>query len=242
MKAGPVRWWSVVVFLLILGCEEGRKDYHVFPEPVANLVAPHLYMQSNRQIRLVQTMRARIFDAIAPEPGMWVADIGTGDGSLTLSIARRVGPEGRVYATDIDAPTIERLRSRLRKEGLLNVTPVWVDTRNGNQDTYGGYRTVTGAPDDRVATTVRLRIGPNPAGDLTGLRYVVPVDGAVSLELYDLKGRRVRTLVDRMLRRGTYRFDWDTTDQAGRRVPAGTYLARLRTAAGGETQTVTVHR
>lgn len=53
--------------------------------------------------------------------GMWVADIGAGEGYYTVRLARAVGPEGRVLAEDIVPETRDRLAMRVQRENLDNV-------------------------------------------------------------------------------------------------------------------------
>ena len=67
---------------------------------------------------------SRALDALALKPGMVVADIGAGSGYYSSRIAKRVGPTGRVYATDIQPGMIELLKRRIASEGLTNVTTV----------------------------------------------------------------------------------------------------------------------
>ncbi|MEO7133144.1 MAG: methyltransferase domain-containing protein [Vicinamibacterales bacterium] len=67
---------------------------------------------------------SQALDALALKPGMVVADIGAGSGYYSSRIARRVGPSGRVYATDIQPGMIELLNRRIKSEGLANITPV----------------------------------------------------------------------------------------------------------------------
>ncbi len=122
------------------------------------------------------------------------------------------------------------------------ITPVWVDTRNGHQDTYGGAMISTPVEDDGARSMVSMRISPNPSGGPFTLDFAVPRDGLVSLELFDVAGRRVRTLVGRNVREGEHRVVWNGRDQAGRRVATGTYVARLRTVEGEESRRVTVAR
>lgn len=55
------------------------------------------------------------------EPGMWVADIGAGEGYYTIRLSRAVGPQGRVLAEDIVAATRDRLAQRVTRENLENV-------------------------------------------------------------------------------------------------------------------------
>ena len=49
----------------------------------------------------------------------------------------------------------------------------------------------------------------------------------VALVVFDVSGRRVKTLVDRRLQATTHTFEWDGTDDAGRRVASGVYFYRL---------------
>lgn len=54
--------------------------------------------------------------------GQTVADIGAGGGELTVRLAKQVGPEGRVYATEMSADRLNRIRKRADDDGLKNVT------------------------------------------------------------------------------------------------------------------------
>jgi predicted methyltransferase len=65
-----------------------------------------------------------IFTEMGVRPGAVVADVGAGDGFFTSRLAKAVGPNGRVFAVDIDDAAMERLRRRLQDEGIQNVTIV----------------------------------------------------------------------------------------------------------------------
>ena len=67
---------------------------------------------------------SKALDALELKPGMVVADIGAGSGYYTSRMAKRVGPAGKVYATDIQQGMIDLLERRIRMEGLTNVTTV----------------------------------------------------------------------------------------------------------------------
>lgn len=58
------------------------------------------------------------------KPGMTVAEIGAGTGYVSLRMARRVGPQGKVYANDIQPKMLEMLRQNASKAGLKNVETV----------------------------------------------------------------------------------------------------------------------
>jgi ubiquinone/menaquinone biosynthesis C-methylase UbiE len=63
----------------------------------------------------------RVVEALEIQPGQVVADLGSGSGYFTSRLAHAVGPQGRVYATDIDASINELLRDRLAEAGVENV-------------------------------------------------------------------------------------------------------------------------
>jgi ubiquinone/menaquinone biosynthesis C-methylase UbiE len=57
-------------------------------------------------------------DALRIYDGNVVADLGAGGGWFTVRLARRVGPNGRVYAEDIQHQMIESINRRVEREGL----------------------------------------------------------------------------------------------------------------------------
>ena len=69
-------------------------------------------------------MPTQIMDALGIAEGSVVADLGAGGGWFTIRLARRVGPNGRVFAEDIQRLMLEATSRRLSREGLRNVQPV----------------------------------------------------------------------------------------------------------------------
>ena len=67
---------------------------------------------------------SKAIDALDLKPGMVIADIGAGSGYYTSRMARKVGPTGRVFATDIQPGMIAILERRIKAERLTNVTTV----------------------------------------------------------------------------------------------------------------------
>ena len=66
----------------------------------------------------------RIMDELQIAEGSRVADIGAGGGWFTIRLARRVGPNGVVFAEDIQPEMIESINRRVRDQGLSNVRPI----------------------------------------------------------------------------------------------------------------------
>ena len=67
---------------------------------------------------------ARLAKLMEWKAGTVVADIGAGDGKFSFEAAKRVGAEGRVYATEIDQDKLKELREEVKKRNLQNVTVV----------------------------------------------------------------------------------------------------------------------
>ena len=68
---------------------------------------------------------------------------------------------------------------------------------------------------------------PNPFNPATTFDYALAADGRVVIEVFDLAGRRVRTLVDEPRAAGKYTATWDGKDDAGERTASGTYFCRM---------------
>jgi tRNA A58 N-methylase Trm61 len=77
-----------------------------------------------RTEREIEEMPDSALDAIGLRPGMTVADVGAGSGYFTVRLSRRVGPEGKVYAQDIQPEMLRLLRRRLDKANFTNVITV----------------------------------------------------------------------------------------------------------------------
>jgi SAM-dependent methyltransferase len=67
----------------------------------------------------------RIMDALGIGDGSVVADLGAGGGWFTIRLARRVGPNGRVYAEDVQREMIDAIERRVAREGLRNVRTIF---------------------------------------------------------------------------------------------------------------------
>jgi hypothetical protein len=60
----------------------------------------------------------RVMSLLGVKPGLDVADIGAGSGYYTVRVARRVGPQGHVFAEDVVPDYLDRLARRVDAEGL----------------------------------------------------------------------------------------------------------------------------
>ena len=74
---------------------------------------------------------------------------------------------------------------------------------------------------------------PNPFNPQTQIQYILPAANHVTLEVFDLLGRNIRTLVDQEQAAGTHSVIFDAKD-----LPNGTYVYRLTAGAFTETKTM----
>ena len=68
---------------------------------------------------------------------------------------------------------------------------------------------------------------PNPFNPVTVIAFGVPRTGPVKLEIFDLRGRRIATLVDGTITAGYHEIRWDGSDDWDRAAGSGVYMARL---------------
>ena len=69
---------------------------------------------------------------------------------------------------------------------------------------------------------------PNPFNGKTTLRYTLPKTSSADIEIFAANGQKVRT-IEVQTGLGSQRIAWDGSDDSGRPVATGVYVARLRT-------------
>jgi len=71
---------------------------------------------------------------------------------------------------------------------------------------------------------------PNPFNPTTQISYSLPNDAYVQLDIFNIRGQKVKTLVDQRQTAGVHDIVWDGTDNTGRSVSSGIYFYRLQAA------------
>ena len=69
---------------------------------------------------------------------------------------------------------------------------------------------------------------PNPFNSSTAIRYRIEEPGRVRLEIFDVQGKKVKTLADGYTGLGVYQVEWDGADASGKPVATGVYIVRLQ--------------
>ena len=142
-------------------------------------------------------------------------------------------------------------------EGLVNGTTYWykltaVDVRGG--ETYHGplrvaFNSAAAAlvNPGEVPATLQLRDNyPNPFNPSTTIRFDLPaVAGGVhevQLAVFDIQGRKVRTLVSGKYAPGSYALHWDATSERGEAMPSGMYIYSLKVGSQSFAKRMTLVR
>lgn len=81
---------------------------------------------------------------------------------------------------------------------------------------------------DEKPRGIHVRVEPNPLNPLTTIRFDLSHAASVTVDVFDVAGRRVRTLVDGTLAAGVQAIPWNGDDDRGASVSSGTYFIRAR--------------
>jgi hypothetical protein len=87
-----------------------------------------------------------------------------------------------------------------------------------------------------------LRNYPNPFNPVTKIQFVLDRDAQVSLRVFDVQGRAVRTLLNSYITAGSRVVGWDGKDDGGRSLASGTYFLRLQGGGTFLTRTINLVR
>ena len=107
------------------------------------------------------------------------------------------------------------------------------NTRGGTQEYQFRCSTTTGVGDGGRPLAFELSASPNPTRGPSLVRYSLAHAGPMAVGIYDVQGRRLRSLAAGRAEAGAGRLTWDGKDGAGRQLANGIYFVRL-TAADGE--------
>jgi hypothetical protein len=98
---------------------------------------------------------------------------------------------------------------------------------------FGWYR-LAEAPEAVVVPHPALAVmpaAPNPFAGATRIAFALSAPQQVRVEVFDVRGRRVRDLADREFPAGEHALEWDGVDEVGRTAPAGVFFVRVSAGA-----------
>jgi len=160
--------------------------------------------------------------APATKPGTTLNSRSQETAPTIVAMSREPSAAGGERSADIGEP------SAVSREPLAEI--VWLVLNEGQSPP--GLAAEDGAMGDKKdlpATFFLAAPRPNPFGEGTCIGYGLPIATRVSLNVYDVTGRVVRSLMDRELPAGSYTTVWDGKDARGRQLSNGIYFIRMQT-------------
>ncbi|MFA4838919.1 MAG: FlgD immunoglobulin-like domain containing protein, partial [Candidatus Neomarinimicrobiota bacterium] len=146
---------------------------------------------------------------------------------------------GSVQTSDLPDFRFEMLNAGDDQPPSIGLVNFVVSDESGQSQTLGiGNRTsqVSVLP-DKFALHPCF---PNPFNAQTNIRYDLPKDGRVTIQLYNLMGQRVRTLIDQTQPAGSYSLVWDSKNDDGVAIASGIYFLRFKAGSFSKLEKVTL--
>ncbi len=90
--------------------------------------------------------------------------------------------------------------------------------------------------DSPSATLTSLSNYPNPFNPTTTIAFSVPTAGNITVEVFNIKGQKVKSLLDERMEKGEYTVTWHGDDEKGKPCSSGVYLYKMKTGDHCETK------
>jgi hypothetical protein len=167
--------------------------------------------------------------------------------SYTVCFSSDGGESWEIVASDVTAQSIIVDVPLIDSEQALYKVYAYQGDEIVGYDTSDGVFTISatgaGILDDMKPIVFMLRPNvPNPFVGTTMVRFDLPKDVHVTLNIYDVRGRLIKNLVNQGLTAGRYSIGWDGKDTDGDRVASGVYYYRIDAGQWNDTQTMVVVR
>jgi ubiquinone/menaquinone biosynthesis C-methylase UbiE len=112
------------VLCLLLAQAAGDQVRNTWPKEYAKRDAAAVAAEFEEPSRALFRYRAAMTGLMQVKPGMKVGEVGAGSGYFSRYLAEKVGPEGHVYANELEDKMLAYMRERAAKEGITNLTVV----------------------------------------------------------------------------------------------------------------------
>jgi precorrin-6B methylase 2 len=117
-------FFAICLFAIIPGAYAYQSEHPLSGRKIAPVMGVGGADWLDRSERESEENPEGALDAIGIKPGMVVADVGAGTGYMSLKMAKRVGPSGKVYSEDVQPEMLRRLRQNAAEAKLNNIQTV----------------------------------------------------------------------------------------------------------------------
>jgi ubiquinone/menaquinone biosynthesis C-methylase UbiE len=115
---------SMFITLLLLSQGAGGPPRNTWPAQYAKADAATFAAEFEEPSRALFRYRAAMSGLMQVKPGMTVGEVGAGSGSFARHLVEKVGPQGQVFANELEPKMVAYMKDRAAKEGLTNFTAV----------------------------------------------------------------------------------------------------------------------
>ncbi len=144
-------------------------------------------------------------------------------------------PDRTPYGTNTPASDTEQryMKSPTVAMDGQNAVIAWVDPRANGHNIYMTQIDYSSTDIDDTDTDILpsgYSLGqnyPNPFNPTTSIQFALPTKSHVKLEVFNLLGRKIATISDKMFEAGTHTVNWDGTNSSGAQVASGIYFYRI---------------
>ncbi len=187
------------------------------------------------------TMRAIVYRTGV---GNWIEDVYV-DSTLTATILSEPYQPETVWINvpkeyyEYDTKIEKEIEKIIGRRALIADLRLYQVESNDSTTTGGGQQS---AGYTLIQRPKLYQSYPNPFKLRTAIRYTLPAESKVLLQLFDISGRLVKTLVDQHQVSGNFSIPWDGRDDTERTVAQGIYFYRLKTNRFSETKRILLLR
>jgi len=182
-----------------------------FPELICFDSSNNIYIYDYQGISLPNFPFATNLSTATPAT---IGDIhGDGELSFVLGYSQGIAMANLKLPLNEDVPAWLTYRNNYHRTGFMDTS-----FAVSNQDN-----------DAHIFTTALKGNFPNPFNPETTIAFSLEKAGQVKLDVYNIKGQKVKSLTNQALDKGRHNVVWNGTDNLGRKVSSGVYLYRLQT-------------
>jgi DNA-binding beta-propeller fold protein YncE len=175
--------------------------------------------------------------------GVWTPDRAVEPATTTAALIASASAGHEVTFTGVLFGTETRLGIDRDEDSYLDRDELDQGFDPGDPQSHPGRATDSPVLLTSVSAPSLWNVGANPASIESRIGFALGREGAAHLDIYDLSGRRVRSLVnDQLHPSGRFESLWNLCDDSGRRVSSGTYFVRLDSVQGTASGRVVVVR
>ncbi len=231
-------------------CRKFFSDYNVYQltnttsqdrAPVASPDGRWLAIMTDRwgdeEIALID-LQTRILIRVTESEGIDMPESWSPD-SRWLSFYTERNGSGDIWVADLDNPQNPSFIPLVESEGM-DSNSCWCpngsqiafnSNRSGTQDIWIVDVSLATDEDIIVSKSHRVSIYPNPFNPETSISFELDAPAATTVEVFDVRGRKINTIMNEKLLPGSHTCRWDGKDYNGTTTSSGIYLFRIRSGS-----------